>query len=483
MTIAADATDVARLQSLAAVVRKPRVKVVEAKDGRAADFSVTTTLADGQGGTRLFGEAMHVVAGAKVRSLADLRGRTVSFGADGSASQAVARKAFEAAGVAVAETPLDLANALDGLVTGDIDAVVVVAPQPDARLKALASSGLHLVAWPDGAALPEGAVAASIDGASYPGLAKPGDKVAAVGVDAVLVASPKGQRQPAAKASSARWRSIRPSSPGAASACSGPTSRPRGRPPRRQQRGALTRDPRRGSPCAIHPAGILWHLLSRHEGPACAVSRHSFTLAIGILAASLAPLAARAESEMSFRLVQLSNGTEVVSARGQITDEDARPASSSFSTRIPACAPGDPSCSSIRPAGRVLASTEFGKVLRQVGAAVVVARVGAEGMTNAQVLLGLRLCPDGRQQAGHPLVEHGRIHRMFAYQAEVDPSGTMEVIHRRYDDGTMKGYLRHYSSEMGVDPGLISDAEHVSSDNLRILSKRDIRRYRLGVSR
>ena len=200
VTIAADATDVARLQSLATVVRKPHVKVVEAKDGRAADFSVTTTLADGQGGVRLFGEAMHVVAGTKIHSLADLRGKTVSFGSDGSAGQAVARKAFAAAGVAVAETPLELANALDGLSTGDIDAVVVLAPQPDARLTKLKASNLHLVAWPDGAALPDGAVAASIDGAAYPGLAKPGDKVAALGVDAVLVASPKGQHHPAAKA-------------------------------------------------------------------------------------------------------------------------------------------------------------------------------------------------------------------------------------------------------------------------------------------
>ena len=201
VTIAADKTDVARLQSLAAVVRNPRVKFVEAKDGQAADFSVTTSLADGQGvkQAKLFGEAMHVVAGAKVKSFADLRGKTVSFGADGSAGQAVARKAFEAAGIKVAETPLDIDNALDGLSTGDIDAVVVVAPQPDARLTKLTPSGLHLVAWPDGIALPDGAVAASIDGAAYPGLAKPGDKVATLGVDAVLVASPKGARQPAAK--------------------------------------------------------------------------------------------------------------------------------------------------------------------------------------------------------------------------------------------------------------------------------------------
>ena len=209
--------------------------------------------------------------------------------------------------------------------------------------------------------------------------------------------------------------------------------------------------------------------------------RHSFTLAIGILAASLAPLAARAESEMSFRAVQLSNGTQVISARGQITD--ATPDRFiEFLDENPGVRAGRPVVFLDSPGGRVLASTEFGKVLRQVGAAVVVARVGAEGMTNAQCFSACVYALMGASKRVIPSSSMVGIHRMFAYQAEVDPAGD-EVVRRRYDDGTMKGYLRHYSSEMGVDPGLISDAEHVSSDNLRILSKKDIRRYRLGVSR
>ena len=135
------------------------------------------------------------------------------------------------------------------------------------------------------------------------------------------------------------------------------------------------------------------------------------------------------------------------------------------------------------PGGRVLASTEFGKVLRQVGAAVIVARVGAEGMTNAQCFSACVYALMGAAKRVIPSSSMVGIHRMFAYEAEVDPSGTTEVLHRRYDNGEMKEYLQRYSNEMGVNPGLISDAEHVSSDNLRILSKKDIRRYRLGVSR
>ena len=201
VTIAADPAEAARLKPIAAAVSRPRVKIVDAKAGEA-DFSLATSL-DQRGGAekaRLYPEAMHVIAGDKVHSLDDLEGRNVSFGAEGSAGQTVARKAFAAAGVKVAETPLDLDNALDGLATGDIDAVVVLAPQPDARLTKLHAPKLHLVAWPQAATLPDGASATTIDAQVYPGFAKPADKVAALAVDAVLVESPKGAHQPAAKA-------------------------------------------------------------------------------------------------------------------------------------------------------------------------------------------------------------------------------------------------------------------------------------------
>ena len=202
VTIAADPAEAARLKPITAAVSRPHVRIVDAKAGQGADFALATSIDRGAGPekARLFAEAMHVLAGDKVHSLDDLKGKNVSFGADGSAGQTVARKAFEAAGVKVAETPLDIDNALDGLATGDIDAVVVVAPQPDARLGKLHAPNLHLVAWPQAATLPEGASATTIDSQAYPGLAKPDAKVAALAVDAVLVETPKGAHEPVAKA-------------------------------------------------------------------------------------------------------------------------------------------------------------------------------------------------------------------------------------------------------------------------------------------
>ena len=150
---------------------------------------------------RLFTEQLHIVAGTGVLSPADLKGKVVSFGPEKGPAQAAARKAFAALGVSVKETPLDLDNALDGIATGDVAAVVVLAPQPDARLARLkTTSGLHLVSWPEGTAVPDGDTMTSIPGSAYPGLAKAGDSVRALGVEAALDASGKGATSPAARA-------------------------------------------------------------------------------------------------------------------------------------------------------------------------------------------------------------------------------------------------------------------------------------------
>ena len=200
ITISADAAQAPRLHALAASMPRERIKVV-ASPGSGADFTVATAFDPHEGAAiaKLFTEDLHVVAGGAIRSLVDLKGKVVSFGADKSVSQAAGRKAFQALAINVREAPLDVDNALDGLSTGDIDAVVILAPQPVQRLKTLAGTGLHLVAWPDGGAVPDGAVAASIDGADYPGLARPGERIPAIGVDAVLTASPKAARSTAAK--------------------------------------------------------------------------------------------------------------------------------------------------------------------------------------------------------------------------------------------------------------------------------------------
>ena len=219
VTITADPNEAGRLKSLlAAMPRIADVKIVGpgAAPDSQTDFALKTTLDRSNGERRpLFGEQMQVLAGADIRSIKDLEGRVVSFGPDNSTSQAVARKAFEALHVPVNETPLDTSNALDGLSSGDIAAVVLlepIGPTPKGQgLKILASKSsdplsklkapkLHLVSWPEGAVLPQGGTVATVDAEQYPGLAKPAATLRAIGFDTVLAMNGKAAGNPANEA-------------------------------------------------------------------------------------------------------------------------------------------------------------------------------------------------------------------------------------------------------------------------------------------
>ncbi len=204
VTIAAGATEVARLKGLAAALPRERIRIIPVTDAGArveADFTVSKALgvADKSGKTKLFTEQLHVVAGDKVHTMADLAGKVVGF-AGGGAREDAARQAIATLNIKVKDTPLDLANALDGLSTGDLDAVVILAPQPVVELAVVKAPGLHLISWPEGGSLPNGAVVTSIEGDRYPQLARPGESIRALGVDAVLTMSAKGAKIAAAHA-------------------------------------------------------------------------------------------------------------------------------------------------------------------------------------------------------------------------------------------------------------------------------------------
>ena len=194
IVIAADLSERTRLELLLSIIPKQTVKIIDAEgNGSKADFSTSMSIdqRDGPSRVKLFTEQMHIVAGDAIHSVNDLKGKVVSFGTEHSASQIAARKAFAALDIPVKETPLDLENALDGLASGDIAAVVLLSPRPDERLRRVAAPGLHLVTWPDKSSLPEGAVISLMDGVDYPALAKPGEAVRVLGFDAVLVLNPK----------------------------------------------------------------------------------------------------------------------------------------------------------------------------------------------------------------------------------------------------------------------------------------------------
>lgn len=138
------------------------------------------------------------------------------------------------------------------------------------------------------------------------------------------------------------------------------------------------------------------------------------------------------------------------------------------------------------PGGRVVASMQFGTLLRKIGAAVVIAGVYSDGnggsvMTNAECYSACVYALMGARRRVIPAKSRVGIHRMFAYEEGVDASGTMLLREKRYDNGSMRAYLMKYTSSMGVNPAVIEAAERIPSDHLRILSQAEIRRWHLGV--
>ena len=199
----------------------------------------------------------------------------------------------------------------------------------------------------------------------------------------------------------------------------------------------------------------------------------------------------RAEGEMTFQAVRLGDprrcGADcpvVIAATGQITL--ATP--SRFLDFVESHRDGDMHAVVFldSPGGRVLASMEFGTLLRKLGAAAVVARIDPDGRggsvtSSAQCYSACVYAFMGAKKRVVPPASRIGIHRMFVYEDSLDASGTTVLRHRGFDNHDMRAFLMNYSNEMGVSPGLIAAAEAVPSDTLHILTRDEIRRWHLGV--
>lgn len=213
-----------------------------------------------------------------------------------------------------------------------------------------------------------------------------------------------------------------------------------------------------------------------------------FALLAAMLSAS-AP--ARADGEMTFRAVRLGEtqtcGADcpvVIAATGQITQATPE----RFLDFIESHTKIDLHAVVFldSPGGRVVASMEFGTLLRKVGAAAVVARVYPDGrggtiMTEAQCFSACVYALMGAKKRVIPSGSQVGIHRMFVTEDGSDPSSKAILHHRRFDDGNMRAFLEDYASEMGINPDLIAAAETVPSTRLKILTRDEIRRWHLGV--
>ena len=140
------------------------------------------------------------------------------------------------------------------------------------------------------------------------------------------------------------------------------------------------------------------------------------------------------------------------------------------------------------PGGTVLGAMKLGAVFRKLGAAVMVA--GARGSESSRAL---QLVPadclsacvyafmGGKRRLVPPISRLG-IHRMVVDTRGTDIFG-IEEGERIYGSPDFVAALAAYTKAMGVDPFVIAYAEQVAPEQIHILSRGEIRRWRLGSAR
>lgn len=197
---------------------------------------------------------------------------------------------------------------------------------------------------------------------------------------------------------------------------------------------------------------------------------------------------------MSFRIVNFGNPAkcrnkcpEAIAAEGEIT-ERTPDAFLQFVTEHSR----DRNLHSVvllhSPGGRVIASMQFGMALRKIGAAAIVARVGAGADGH-----GGRVSParcysacvyalmGARKRVVPPLSQVG-IHRMFMLEAlRNEETGVM--LNRTYATDSLVTRLSDYADQMGVSNELVWTAERINPDRIHILTPRELRRWRLAVGK
>jgi hypothetical protein len=148
------------------------------------------------------------------------------------------------------------------------------------------------------------------------------------------------------------------------------------------------------------------------------------------------------------------------------------------------------------PGGNVESALQLGSLIHDAGAAVVIGRpalFGASGATRRKAAVGqvgvvpghcASACVYVLMGAKKRVVPEGArlgVHRMSARMWRADPAGGSLQGERIYAGSTEVNALRQYVSRVGGSQDLISLAESVPHDQIRILSSNEVRRFRLGA--
>lgn len=140
--------------------------------------------------TVLYSEEVHVVAGAGIAAVGDLRGKRVAVPADDGTAQFASGDILQRLGIPVERVSVAPADALEEVRTGAVAAAILMGGKPLGQVAALPKDGsVRLLSLPF-AVLPSEAYApAVLLPEDYPALIPPGAIVETVAVNAVLMAS------------------------------------------------------------------------------------------------------------------------------------------------------------------------------------------------------------------------------------------------------------------------------------------------------
>jgi hypothetical protein len=200
--------------------------------------------------------------------------------------------------------------------------------------------------------------------------------------------------------------------------------------------------------------------------------------------------AAHAQSQpMSFHLARIAQDRcggdcpQVIVAEGVI-EEDTPEAFVDF-VKSAADQPGARGVVLLNsPGGRVVASMRLGAALRQMRAAVIVARSWSEGGRDitvaGQCMSACVYAMMGGIKRIVPPESRVGIHRMSREESGEASARAPRATTRTYASNDMVDALANYAAEMGVNPIVIRTAEHISPDEIHILSSGELRRWRLA---
>jgi uncharacterized protein len=137
---------------------------------------------------KLYNEELHLLARNGIKSVNDLAGKRVNFGAPGDGTSITAGRVFDLLKIRVEATSYDPATALAKLRSGEIAAMAEVTAKPAPLFQILRpQDGLHLVAIPLKTDLASTYIPARFTAEDYPDLVGAQDHVDTIAVGAVLV--------------------------------------------------------------------------------------------------------------------------------------------------------------------------------------------------------------------------------------------------------------------------------------------------------